>query len=39
MISIHIGKFVVHIIAASFHKLWEGELMPVFWIKKDRLFE
>ena len=29
MISRHIGTSVVLIIAASFHKLWKGELMSV----------
>ena len=38
MISTHIGKFVVLIKAASFHKQSEGELMKIF-CKKDRLFE
>ena len=40
MISAHIGKFVVLILAASLHKQSEGELLPVFYLKKkDRLFE
>ena len=40
MISRHIGKFVVLILAASFYKQSEGELMPIFNSnKKDRLFE
>ena len=30
MISINIGEFVAFIIAASFHKQSEGELMKVF---------
>ena len=34
MISNNIGEFVVLIIATSFHKQWEGELMPVFYLKK-----
>ena len=40
MISTHIGKFVVLIIAASFYKQSERELLLVFCPKKkDRLFE
>ena len=38
MISRHIDEFVVLIIAASFHKQSEGELMNVFFsMKNDRL--
>ena len=35
MISIHIGKFVVLIITASFHKQSEGELLTVFFKRKN----
>ena len=34
MIIRHIGKFVILIIAVSFHKQSEGEFMPVFFKEK-----
>ena len=38
MVSKYIGEFVVLIVSASFHKLSEGELMPVFYLKKIDAF-